>query len=125
MENYFSLSLQAAFSPHHLFLVALGTLVGILVGAMPGLSVVMGLTLILPFTFSIDASGGIFMLLGSFCGAIYGGSITAILINTPGTANSAATCLDGYPMATKLGQAGRALSISTLASTFGGVFSSV
>ncbi|MCL2001090.1 MAG: tripartite tricarboxylate transporter permease, partial [Planctomycetes bacterium] len=92
---------------------------------MPGLSVVMGLTLILPFTFSIDASGGIFMLLGSFCGAIYGGSITAILINTPGTANSAATCLDGYPMATKLGQAGRALSISTLASTFGGVFSSV
>ena len=63
------------------------------------------------------------MLLGTFCGAIYGGSITAILINTPGTANSAATCLDGYPMATKLGQPGRALSISTMASTFGGLFS--
>ncbi len=125
MENYFSLALQSAFSPNNLFLVAFGTLVGILVGAMPGLSVVMGLTLILPFTFSIDANGGMFMLLGAFCGAIYGGSITAILINTPGTANSAATCLDGYPMATKMGQPGRALSISTFASTFGGLFSAV
>ena len=63
------------------------------------------------------------MLLGIFCGSIYGGSITAILINTPGTANSAATCLDGYPMANKLGQPGRALGISTMASTFGGLFS--
>ena len=114
----------AAFSPYYLALVLFGTFVGILVGAMPGLSSVMGLTIVLPFTFKIDGIGGIFMLLGVFCGAIYGGSITAILINTPGTANSAATVLDGYPMATKLGQPGRALSISTMASTFGGLFSS-
>ncbi|MDR1535586.1 MAG: tripartite tricarboxylate transporter permease [Planctomycetota bacterium] len=117
--------LEIAFDSRHLFLVFMGTLVGILVGSMPGLSVVMGLTLLLPFTFSTSMTGGIFMLLGAFCGAIYGGSITAILINTPGTANSAATCLDGYPMATKLGQAGRALGISTFASTFGGLFSSL
>lgn len=63
------------------------------------------------------------MLLGVFCGAIYGGSITAILINTPGTANSAATCLDGYPMSRH--SPGRALAISTMASTFGGLFSAL
>ena len=107
---------------NNLFYVFFGTFVGIMVGAMPGLSSVMGLTIILPFTFTIDGTGGFFMLLGVFCGAIYGGSITAILINTPGTANSAATCLDGYPMA-KRGEAGRALSISTMASTVGGLFS--
>ena len=111
-----------ALEPDNLFYVFFGTFVGIMVGAMPGLSSVMGLTIILPFTFTIDGAGGFFMLLGVFCGAIYGGSITAILINTPGTANSAATCLDGYPMA-KRGEAGRALSISTLASTVGGLFS--
>ncbi|MDR2390861.1 MAG: tripartite tricarboxylate transporter permease [Planctomycetota bacterium] len=122
--EYFYQALQSAFEFNHVLLAFVGTLVGILVGAMPGLSVVMGLTLLLPFTFSTDMRGGMFMLLGSFCGAIYGGSITAILINTPGTANSAATCLDGYPMATRMGQAGRALGISTFSSSFGGLFSS-
>lgn len=107
---------------YNVSLILLGTFVGIVVGILPGLSSVMGLTLVLPFTFSLEAQGGFFMLLGVFCGSIYGGSITAILINTPGTANSVATCLDGYPMA-KRGEPGRALSISTLASAFGGLFS--
>ncbi|MDR1520055.1 MAG: tripartite tricarboxylate transporter permease [Planctomycetota bacterium] len=124
MDDFFT-ALNSAFTLYYMGMVFFGTFVGILVGAMPGLSSVMGLTIVLPFTFSIDNIGGIFMLLGVFCGSIYGGSITAILINTPGTANSAATVLDGYPMAVKLGQPGRALSISTLASTFGGLFSAV
>jgi putative tricarboxylic transport membrane protein len=123
--NEFAQAIGPAFSPYYLLLIFSGAFIGILVGAMPGLSSVMGLTIVLPFTFTIDGVGGIFMLLGIFCGAIYGGSITAILINTPGTANSAATTLDGYPMATKLGQPGRALSISTMASTFGGLFSAL
>ncbi len=123
--EYFAIALATAFEPANLFYVFAGTLVGILVGAMPGLSSIMGLTIILPFTFSVDGVSGFFMLLGVFCGSIYGGSVTAILINTPGTANSAATCLDGYPMATKLGQAGRALGLSTFASMFSGLFSSV
>ena len=100
--------LQAAalvFTPTSLIYMFLGVFFGILCGAMPGLSAVMAVSILLPFTFSLDQAG-IMMLLGTFCGAIYGGSITAILINTPGTANSAATCLDGYPMATKLGQPG-------------------
>ncbi|MDR1533755.1 MAG: tripartite tricarboxylate transporter permease [Planctomycetota bacterium] len=122
MDNHVSLAFWAALEWSNLFYAFFGTFVGIAVGAMPGLSSVMGLTIVLPFTFTIDGTGGFFMLLGVFCGAIYGGSITAILINTPGTANSAATCLDGYPMA-KRGEAGRALSLSTLASTVGGLFS--
>lgn len=102
-----------------------GTAAGIIIGAMPGLSSVMGLSILLPFTFALEGFGGILMLLGVFCGSIYGGSISAILINTPGTSASAATVLDGYPMARKYRQPGRALGISTFASLFGGLFSCV
>ncbi len=118
-------ALAVVLQPYNFIMILFGTLIGILVGAMPGLSSVMGLSIMMPLTLSLEGSAGILMLLGIFCGAIYGGSITAILIKTPGTANSAATCLDGYPMATKMGQPGRALSISTMASTFGGLFSAV
>ena len=79
--------LQAAalvFTPAALFYTFLGVLFGILCGAMPGLSAVMAVSIMLPFTFSLKDTG-IMMLLGIFCGAVYGGSITAILINTPGT----------------------------------------
>lgn len=118
-------ALTYVLQPYHIGVILFGTLIGILVGAMPGLSSIMGLSIMMPLTLSLEGNAGILMLLGIFCGAIYGGSITAILIKTPGTANSAATCLDGYPMATKLGQPGRALGISTMASTFGGLFSAV
>lgn len=118
-------AVQYVFQPYHLLVIFAGVLIGILVGAMPGLSSIMGLSIMMPLTLSLEGNAGILMLLGIFCGAIYGGSITAILINTPGTANSAATCLDGYPMATRLKQPGRALSISTMASTFGGIFSAI
>lgn len=104
-------------------LLLAGTAVGIFVGSMPGLSVNMGLALLFPITFSVGGMGGIIMLLGIYCGAIYGGSLTAILLRTPGTPASAATTLDGYPLAIERHQPGRALSISTTASTFGGVFS--
>ena len=110
-------ALMTVVQPYNIAVMFFGTLIGILVGAMPGLSSVMGLSIMMPLTLSMEGNSGVLMLLGIFCGAIYGGSITAILIKTPGTANSAATCLDGYPMATKLGQPGRALSISTMAST--------
>ncbi len=118
-------ALKVVMEPNNLLVIFGGAFLGILVGAMPGLSSVMGLSIMMPFTLSMPGSSGILMLLGIFCGAIYGGSITAILINTPGTSNSAATCLDGYPMANKLRQPGRAIAISTFASTFGGIFSAV
>lgn len=118
-------ALLQVLQPFNIFIIFVGTLAGILAGAMPGLSSIMALTIMMPFSFSLGGNSGILMLLGIFCGAIYGGSISAILLNTPGTANAAATCLDGYPMAKKHGQPGRALSISTMASTFGGLFSAV
>lgn len=111
------------FTLQNMALLIAGTGVGIFIGAMPGLSVNMGLALLFPLTFSIGGLGGIVMLLGIYCGAIYGGSITAILLKTPGTPASAATTLDGYPMAILNGEPGRALALSTTASTFGGIFS--
>ena len=122
MTEYLIPALQIVFTPYSLLVIFAGALFGIFCGAMPGLSAIMAMTILMPFTFSLDGMYGILMLLGVFCGAVYGGSITAILINTPGTANAAATVLDGYPMAQR-GEADRAISISTSASCFGGMFS--
>lgn len=116
-------ALALALTPENIAVIFLGTMTGILVGALPGLSVNMGIALLFPLTFSFEGITGILMLLGIYCGAIYGGSISAILLNTPGTPASAATTLDGYPMANRMGQPGRALGISTFGSMFGGIFS--
>ena len=103
---------SVVFSFNAMLMICLGTLAGVIIGALPGLTVNMGIALLMPLTFSFQGMTGILMLLGVYCGAIYGGSISAILINTPGTPASAATILDGYPMAMK-GEAGRALGLST------------
>ena len=111
--------------PFSLACLVFGGWGGFLFWAMPGRSVNLGLALLLPLAFAFKGIAGILMLLGIYCGAIYGGSISAILLKTPGTPASVATTLDGYPLATKLHQPGRALGISTMASTFGGIFSTV
>lgn len=118
-------ALSMIFVPVNILGLAFGVAVGIAFGCMPGLSVNMGLALLFPLAFSFDGIGGILMLLGIYCGAIYGGSISAILLKTPGTPASVATTLDGFPMASKMKQPGRALGLSTMASTFGGVFSTI
>lgn len=118
-------ALQMVLVPLNIVGLVFGVLVGIAFGCMPGLSVNMGLALLFPLAFSFHGIGGILMLLGIYCGAIYGGSISAILLKTPGTPASVATTLDGYPMATALKQPGRALGLSTMASTFGGIFSTI
>lgn len=117
-------SLVFVMQPKLLLVMALGVAGGIFIGAMPGLTALMGVTLLLPFTYGMDATAGMLMLLSITFGAIYGGSITAILIKTPGTPASAATVLDGGPMADR-GEGGRAVGISTLASFFGGFLSAV
>lgn len=104
-----------------LYLIA-GVTGGVIIGALPGLTATMGVAILLPFTFGMDAVTGLIMLVGIYIGAIYGGSISAILLNTPGTPASAATCLDGYPLVKK-GQAAKALSASTIASVIGGLIS--
>jgi len=111
-------------TPATLIAVLIGTVVGIVVGALPGLGTVVALTVCLPFTFSMGQAPSIALLLAVYCSSVYGGSISAILINTPGTPQSAATCLDGYPMAVR-GEADLALGWATAASVFGGLFSLV
>ncbi len=118
-------ALASVFHLQNLLGLIFGTGIGIIIGALPGLSTNMGIALLFPLTFAFQGVGGILMLLGIYCGTIYGGSISAILLNTPGTPASAATTIDGYPMAVKMGQPGRALGLSTFASTFGGIFSAV
>ncbi len=101
-----------------------GTCIGLFVGAMPGLSATMAIALLLPLTFGLPPATGISMLAALYLAAMYGGSIAAILIRTPGTPAAAATVLDGYPMSQK-GQAGKALGVSLTASLVGGVISSI
>jgi putative tricarboxylic transport membrane protein len=95
--------------------LAIGVAVGVVCGAIPGMSATMAVALTLPFTFSMQPITGILLLLGVYKGGIFGGSIPAILIKTPGTPASSATVLDGYPMAEK-GEAGRALGMALWAS---------
>ncbi len=98
-----------------------GVLIGIVVGGLPGLGPPLGMAIILPLTLPLDAASAIILLVGVYSGSMYGGSIAAILINTPGVSSSAATMFDGYPMS-KQGRAGTALSISATASAFSGLF---
>lgn len=113
---------SALFAPFNLLMMNAGLFAGIIIGAMPGLSVVLAISLLLPLTFGMESIPGMFLLLGAYCGGTYGGSITAILIKTPGAPPSAATVMDGYPMA-KQGRAGDALKIALVGSTVGGVIS--
>ncbi len=98
----------------------LGTLVGMLIGAIPGLTATMGVALLTPLTFELSIMPALGVLIGVYCGAIYGGSITAILFRTPGTPASAATLFDGYPMMQR-GEAGRALAVAAWSAAAGGI----
>ena len=102
----------------------IGTVIGIVVGAIPGLTATMAIALIVPFTFGMDPVFIIVLLLATYKGGIYGGSISAILINTPGAPGSSATVLDGYPLA-KQGKAGKALKMAIHASVISDAFSDV
>jgi len=107
-----------------LFMLA-GILAGILAGALPGLTATMSIALLVPFTYRINPPlAGMMVLLGVYVGAMHGGAISAILIRTPGTPAAAATCFDGFPLAQQ-GKASLALNVSSIASTVGGVFSTI
>lgn len=112
------------FQPLNLLMAVFGTVAGVVIGALPGLSGSTGIILLLPLVYKLDSSAALILLCGLFCGSMYGGSISAILLNTPGTPSATATLLDGYPM-TKRGEAGRALGISAVSSFIGGFISSI
>ncbi len=107
-----------------MMVLTLGTMLGIILGALPGIGSTVAVAMILPFTLTMSQAPGILLLLAIYAGSVYGGSISAILINTPGTPQSAATCFDGYPMAQR-GEAGKALGWATIASVIGGLTSAV
>lgn len=110
------------FTLNNLIFMNIGMFAGIIFGAIPGLSANIGIMLMLPMTFAMSPSCGILMLMGVYCGGTYGGSITAILIGTPGTNVAVATVFDGYPLAKK-GYPNKALTMALVASTIGGLIS--
>lgn len=120
----FVTGIGAAFAPNILLLVLAGTLLGIVVGALPGISGSTTTALLLPLTITMSPNAALAFLGSLYCAANYGGSITAILINTPGDPSASATAYDGYPLAQR-GEAGRALGMSAVASAIGGIFSVV
>ncbi len=111
-------SFELFFTLQNVLVVALGLFIGITIGAIPGLNVPMTVALLLPITFYMQPVTGISLLLGVYKGGTYGGSISAILINTPGAPAAAVTCLDGYPLA-RQGKAGKALKASIYGSVIG------
>src|ERR1700692_2269995 len=105
------LGFQVAFQPDVLWYAFLGCVVGTLVGVLPGIGPLSGISILLPATFGLDATKAVIMLAGIYYGAQYGGSTTSILMRIPGEASSVMTCIDGYAMARK-GRAGAALCIA-------------
>ncbi len=108
----------------YLLLILAGVAGGISIGSLPGLTATMGVALLLPVTFGMEATSGFLMLIGIYVGAVYGGSVAAILLRTPGTPAAAATVFDGNEFA-KRGEGGRAIGISTTSSAIGGLISAL
>ncbi|WP_319518120.1 tripartite tricarboxylate transporter permease [uncultured Martelella sp.] len=106
--------------PELLLLVGLGTFLGVYIGAIPGLSVTMAVSILISFTFAWDVYPAISLMVGIYMGGVYGGSRTAILLNIPGAPSAIATAMDGYPMAQR-GEAGEAIGVTTVMSFFGGL----
>ncbi|MGR3567625.1 MAG: tripartite tricarboxylate transporter permease [Pseudooceanicola nanhaiensis] len=113
------LGLEVALQPENLLFCFIGVFLGTILGVIPGIGVLVAISLLFPITFHIEPVAALVMLGGIYYGTTYGGSTSAILLNVPGTPSSAVACLDGYPMAQK-GRAGTALFMTTVASFFGG-----
>jgi putative tricarboxylic transport membrane protein len=121
MEAFQSLmdGFAICFQWQYLMFTILGCLVGTIIGVLPGVGPAAGTAMLLPLTFGMSPIASIIMLSAIYYGAMYGGTITSVLLNVPGEAASAITCLDGYAMAKK-GRAGSALAIAAIGSFFGG-----
>ena len=120
--GYLFSGFETALSGWNLLYCFIGVTFGMLIGVLPGLGATAGTALLLPLTYSLEPVSAIIMLAGIFYGAMYGGTITSVLINTPGESASLVTCFDGYPLAKK-GRAGAALGISAIGSFIGGIVS--
>lgn len=124
MFEYLMAGFANVFQPMNLLLTVFGTVVGVVIGCLPGLSGSMGIILLLPLTYTLEKSAALVMLCGIFCGSMFGGSVSAILLRTPGTPSATATLLDGYPLAQQ-GKAGKAIGIAAVSSFIGGIISTI
>ncbi|MDA8126919.1 MAG: tripartite tricarboxylate transporter permease [Deltaproteobacteria bacterium] len=113
------LGFQVALTPTNLMFAFIGVLAGQLIGVLPGIGPSAGVAILLPVTFGVNPVSAMIMFAGIYYGAMYGGTITSILVNIPGESSSVMTCLDGYQMGKK-GQAGKALGIAAFGSFFAG-----
>jgi putative tricarboxylic transport membrane protein len=120
--TYFQMVFNLAADPLHLVILFCSVLLGIIFGAMPGLTSTLGVALLTALTYGMDTPTAMLCLLSIYVGGTYGGSYASILINIPGTAASAATALDGYPLACK-GEGGRAIGLTTTSSAIGTLIS--
>src|SRR6201994_529601 len=118
------LGMSVAVTPTNIGLVLIGSIVGTLIGVLPGIGSLATIALLLPVTFGLPPGGALIMLAGIYYGAQYGGSTTSILVNIPGESSSVVTCLDGHEMA-KRGRAGPALAIAAIGSFFAGCVATV
>ena len=120
MINYLISGFISLWSSYTVLVLLGGTLLGIIIGVLPGLTSTMGIALLIPLTYYVQPEAGLSLLIGIFAGGIYGGSVSAILLRTPGTPAAGATLLDGYPLAQN-GEAGKAITVATIASAMGGL----
>ncbi|MEX2449319.1 MAG: tripartite tricarboxylate transporter permease, partial [Rhodospirillales bacterium] len=120
----FVLAFFKLIEPSHLFFLTLGTMLGLLVGVLPGLGGTAGLSLVLPFVFGMDATDALAMMIGLLAPTTTSDTFPSVLMGIPGTAGSQATVVDGFPMAKK-GEGARALGAAFTASLFGGIFGAV
>ena len=123
IQNLF-MGFSIALTAQNLLLAFIGSLLGTLIGVLPGIGPAAGAAMLIPLTFQMGPTGAIILLTSLFYGTQYGGTITSVLMNVPGEAASAITCLDGYAMA-KQGRAGVALSIAAIGSFIGGTFATI
>ncbi|RPI46382.1 MAG: tripartite tricarboxylate transporter permease [Betaproteobacteria bacterium] len=119
-----STGFSVALAPINLVFVTAGVIIGTLIGALPGIGPVAGLSILIPLAFGMDPTGAMILMCGVYYGCMYGGTITSVLLNVPGESSSLMTCLDGYQMAQQ-GRAGPALTIAAIGSFIAGTFSVV
>jgi putative tricarboxylic transport membrane protein len=122
--NNVVMGFSVAITPINLFLALLGVFLGTIIGVLPGIGPMTGVALLIPLTFGMEPTGAIILMAGIYYGAMYGGSTTSILVNTPGESSSVVTCLDGYEMA-KQGRAGPALATAAIGSFIAGTFATI
>lgn len=115
---------SVALTPEHLMFALIGCVLGTAIGVLPGVGPVAGTAMLIPLTFQLPPTGAIIMLTSLYYGTQYGGTITSVLLNVPGEAASAVTCIEGYQMA-KQGRGGVALSLAAIGSFIGGTFATM